>query len=64
MDTRNGPELRQRIADYRRLRARTMDGRARAAIDSIIAETEELLRQRDERTQAECPDEQSGQQAA
>ena len=39
---RSAPELRQGIADDRRLRARTMDRRARAAINNIIAETEEL----------------------
>jgi hypothetical protein len=64
MDARSGPELRQRIADYRRLRARTMDGPTRAAIDSIIAETEELLRQSDQQAQVEGPDGQSGQHAA
>ena len=45
MDTRTAQELRQRIAEYRRLRTVTMDKQAREALDSIIAETEERLRQ-------------------
>jgi hypothetical protein len=64
MNARSGPEPRQRIADYRRLRARTTDGSARAAIDSIIAETEGLLRRSDQRAQMEGPSGQSDQQAA
>ena len=45
MDTRALQELRERIADYRRLRTMTMDKQVLAAIDRIVAETEARLRQ-------------------
>lgn len=45
MSTSNLEELRQRLADYRRLRTMTWDAQALGAIDGIIAETEERLRQ-------------------
>jgi hypothetical protein len=45
MSTKSAQELRQRIAEYNRLRTLTMDKQAREALDSIIAETEERLRQ-------------------
>ena len=45
MDTRALQELRERIADYRRLRTMTMDKQALGAIDHIVAETEARLRQ-------------------
>jgi hypothetical protein len=45
MDTKTEPELRQQIADYRRLRGLTMDKRVLEAIDKIIGEAEEHLRQ-------------------
>jgi hypothetical protein len=38
-------ELRDRIADYRRLRTMTMDKQALERFDRIITETEERLRE-------------------
>jgi hypothetical protein len=49
MDSRQG--LRDRIADYRRLRTMTMDKPALEAIDRVIAETETRLRE----IEAACP---------
>ncbi len=43
-------ELRQRIADYRRLRAITIDKQAIKAIESIVAEAEEQLKQVEQQT--------------
>jgi hypothetical protein len=45
MDAKTRQELRQRIADYRRLRTMTMDKPALERIDRIITETEERLRE-------------------
>ena len=45
-DTRPARELRQRIADYRGLRAMTMDKQALEDIDRVIAETEARLQLR------------------
>jgi hypothetical protein len=45
MDTRTAQDLRERIADYRRLRTMTWDKQALERIDRIIAETEERLRE-------------------
>jgi hypothetical protein len=45
MDTRTAQELRERIADYGRLRTMTWDKQALERIDRIIAETEERLRE-------------------
>ncbi len=44
MSTSTVDELRQRLADYKRLRTMTWDAQALGAIDAIIAETEERLR--------------------
>jgi len=45
-DTRPARELRQRIADYRGLRAITMNRQALEDIDRVIAETEARLQLR------------------
>ena len=44
MNSATADELRQRLADYRRLRTMTWDAQALGAIDAILAETEERLR--------------------
>jgi len=45
-DTSPARELRQRIADYRGLRAMTMDKQALEDIERVIAETEARLQLR------------------
>jgi hypothetical protein len=45
MTTRTAQELRERIAEYRRLRTVTWDKQALERIDRFIAETEERLRE-------------------
>ncbi len=51
-------DLRQRLADYQRLRAVTWDAQALGAIDAIIAETEDRLRRvaPPDRPQTDRPD--------
>jgi hypothetical protein len=45
MNAKTEAELRQRIADYRRLRTLTWQEELREAINKVIAEAEERLRQ-------------------